>query len=420
MKPSIQNRRSFVGKVAAAIASALFWPRILRAAGLYNVGAFWQKIYYNHLWVWGTNTYGQLGTGNVTSYSSPVQVAGSWTQVDSGWTCDTTSSTVRAFSLGIKTDGTLWAWGDNTYGELGQGTHGTAHDASSPVQIAGNSWIQASCGGQGWNNPFGLAIRVDGSLWAWGDGSAGTLGQGTTTSYSSPVQIMPGTTWRYVAGGYCNWLAIQTNGTLWACGGQGAGELGVGSVNTGYSSPVQVGGSWSQVMIQCDSSAGGFAAGIKADGSLWGWGGNFLGDCGIGNTTTNQTSPVLAGGSNSWTQVSIGAFSHGLAIRSDGTLWAWGNNGNGQLGTNDTNARSSPTQIGSGTWRVVCAIPANSANNYGASLAIRSDGTLWGWGYNGNGQLGNGGTTSYSSPVMIAAGNWGSVIATGNTVMALR
>jgi alpha-tubulin suppressor-like RCC1 family protein len=408
------NRRGFLKEACAFFWASSLVSRFARAAGLYNVGAFWRYL-PTHLWVWGVNTYGQLGTGNTTSYSRPVQVAGSWTQVCASWTEYTNPGVPEAFSFGVRTDGTLWAWGDNTYGELGLGTSGGGY--SSPVQIPG-SWIMAAGGSQGWNYPYAFAIRSDSSLWAWGNNSSGNLGQMNTTNYSSPVQIMPGSSWSSISGGFAGWLGIQTNGTLWACGGQAAGELGTGSATASYSSPVQVAGSWSQVMIQCDNSAGGFSCGIKADGSLWAWGGNDEGDCGTGNTTA-YSSPVLIGGSWSWTQLSIGAFSHGLAVRADGTLWGWGINSNGQLGTGDTVNRSSPTQIGTGKWRAAYAMAdVNSAG--GASLAIHSDGTLWGWGGNSNGQLGNGSTTSRSSPVMVATGNWTSLSVTGNTVLALR
>lgn len=404
------HRRRFLRSLGALFSSVSIWPRFAKAAGLYNVGAFWQKVGHNQLWVWGLNTYGQFGLGNRISYSSPVQVPGSWAQVDSAWTY----STSAAFSLGIRTDGTLWSWGDNTYGELGQGTHGTSKDQSSPVQIAG-SWTQIACGGQNWNNPFALGIRIDGSLWAWGDNSLGTLGQGNTTLYSSPVQIMAGTTWKYVGRGYWNWFAIQTNGTLWACGAQGAGELGTGQVGTGYNTPVQIQGSWIQAMCAVDGSAGGSSIGIKSDGSLWGWGGNADGDLGHGDLVS-YSSPVQIG-TASWTQAMLSGASAGVGIRTDGTLWAWGNNSGGNLGQGDQVSRSSPVQI-PGQWRSV--FTQESSDNNGYTIAIRADGTLWSWGDNNAGNLGLGNKTNYLSPVQVGTGTWSAISGGANTVMLLK
>lgn len=408
------QRRTFLKSFLATLATYILRPH--RAFAQVIPFAFWQRVYSNHLWVWGVNTYGQLGNGTHTSYSSPVQLTGSWVQVNSAWTDDTTSATAVAFSVGIKADGTLWAWGDNVWGELGQNTHTGLF--SSPVQIAG-SWIQATCGGQGWNNPFGLAIRSDRTLWAWGDGSAGTLGQNSTTSYSSPVQVLGGKSWAMISGGYGQWMGIQINGTLWACGAQGAGELGLGTASTQYNSPTQVGGSWVQAVVMCDTSAGGCAGGIKADGSLWTWGGNSNGDLGVGNTTS-YSSPVLVS-SASWLQLSMSSGSawgsHGMAIRVDGTLWGWGTNFGGQLGIGDTTNRSSPVQV-PGSWRSVFAMQTGSS---GCTLAIRSDGTLWAWGDNSTGLYGIGNSTGfYSSPVQVGSSTWSYIGGGQNTVMALK
>ena len=407
----VSDRRKFLKSFFTFLTTGLFWPKTAFSQIIPFV--YWRRP-QNNLWVWGVNTLGELGTGNVTSYSSPVQVAGSWDQVNSAWSMDSNAPNL-AFSLGVRNDGTLWAWGNNTNGELAQGTH--AGKFSSPVQIAG-SWNQVSCGGQGWGYMFGLGIKSDRSLWAWGNGLEGNLGQSNALSYSSPVQVLAGTSWTSVHGGFNNWLGIQTDGTLWACGTQGAGELGVGTATTSYNSPVQVGGSWIQAMIMCDNSAGGVAGGIKSNGTLWMWGGNGAGDLGTGNLTAHS-SPVQIG-SASWTQLFISSgslnSSHALAIQTNGSLWAWGGNSTGQLGQGDLVNRSSPVQI-PGQWRSAFGLQTGIGC---ASLGIRSDGTLWAWGDNSTGLFGTGNTLSFSSPVQVGSSNWAFIGGGQNSLQALK
>jgi len=402
---SLFCRRTFLKSILVLGAFSFLRPRIARAQVI--PFAFW-KSQNNSLWIWGVNTYGQLGTGNTTSYSSPVQVPGSWNQVSSAWTWKTTGNATDAFSMGIKTVGTGWAWGNNNYGQLGLGNT-TAY--SSPVQLAG-SWNQLSCGGQGWDNLFSLGIRSNQTLWAWGDGSFGQLGQNSTTSYSSPVQV-GALSWSSVSAGYAQWLGIQTNGTLWACGSTWAGEIPSGPQPGAYSSPVQIAGSWSQAFVTVDSSAGGYAGGIKTDGTLWMWGGNGNGDLGNNNANVAFSSPVQIAGS--WTQLSICSSSFTAAIRSDNTLWTWGANSNGQLGNGTTTDSAVPIQV-PGTWKYVCVTSSNSGTG-GCTHAIRSDGSRWAWGDNSSGLYGNGTTSSVSSPIQIASGHWSFVGGGPNTVM---
>jgi alpha-tubulin suppressor-like RCC1 family protein len=169
---------------------------------LYVRREFFQE---GNLWAWGYNNYGQLGTGNITDYSSPVQTVASglnWKTI----TCTTTQGSAG----GIKTDGTLWLWGDNQWGQLGDNT---TTNRSSPVQTvaAGTNWKQVSMG------RFNTgAIKTDGTLWLWGRNNNGQLGDNSTTQQNSPVQtIAGGTNWKQVSGGIA---AIKTDGTLWLWG----------------------------------------------------------------------------------------------------------------------------------------------------------------------------------------------------------
>ncbi len=336
------------------------------------------------LYAWGFNSSGQLGLGNTTGTSSPVQVGAltTWANVSGSM-----GSTARA-TLATKSDGTIWAWGSGDNGRLGLGD---TTNYSSPVQIGAlTNWSQPkAC------NSFAIALKTDGTLWAWGVNSSGQLGVGNTTNYSSPVQIGSLTTWKFVDFG----CAIKTDNTLWMWGVNSSGQLGQ-SNTTGTSSPVQVGTlTWSTVSVNNGSTIA-----IKSDGTLWGWGFNGSGTLGVGDTT-NYSSPVQVGALTNWSKVAIASSSsgggHALAIKTDGTLWAWGVNGSGQIGDSTTTSYSSPVQIGTlTTWAGISA-------GASFSLAVKTDGTLWAWGSNAQGQLGLSDTTNYSSPVQVGSStNW--------------
>ena len=280
----------------------------------------------NTLWAWGANYSGQLGQNNITYYSSPVQIPGtSWSVIDAG--------SFSSWQVATKTDGTLWAWGTNLLGQLGQNN---TTQFSSPVQIPGTSWSSISGGGQ-----HSLATKTDNTLWAWGSGSTGRLGQNDTIPRSSPVQI-PGTTWSSISGANHS-LATKTDGTLWALGGiNGAGALGQNNT-TQFSSPVQIPGTtWSSI-----SSGYSFVLATKTDNTLWAWGGNTDGQLGQ-NNRTQFSSPVQIPGT-SWSSIAAG-YKHSLATKTDGTLWLWGQNNAGGLGQGNRTYASSPVQIPGTSW----------------------------------------------------------------------
>jgi alpha-tubulin suppressor-like RCC1 family protein len=280
-------------------------------------------------WSWGSNNFGQLGDNSVVSKNSPVAVVGGFTdfiQLSAGGT----------HSIGLRQNGTIWAWGSNGSGQLGDGTIGRR---SSPVSVVGGftDWTQVSAGAI-----QNLGLRQNGTAWAWGAGGSGRLGDGTTVSKSSPVSVVGGfTDWTQVSAGNGHGLGVRSNGTAWAWGFNGNGQLGNNSaVNT--SSPVLVAGGftdWVQV------SAGNHSLGVRTNGTAWGWGFNNLqGQVGDG-TSVNRSSPVsVVGGFTNWIQVSAG-YRHSLGIRSNGTAWAWGNGTEGRLGDNSTVNRSSPVSV---------------------------------------------------------------------------
>jgi alpha-tubulin suppressor-like RCC1 family protein len=354
------------------------------------------------LWMWGYNTVnGQLGINNRTAdRSSPVQtIAGgtNWKQISAF------SQTVAA----IKTDGTLWMWGLGQSGQLG---NGIASIRSSPVQTvsSGTNWEQVSTG-----VAHTAAIKTDGTLWTWGQNTFGQLGTNNTIIRSSPIQtVSSGTNWKQISVGTAHTAAIKTDGTLWTWGYNISGQLGDNTI-VEKSSPIQTisgGTNWKQVAGGTNNTAA-----IKTDGTLWLWGLNDTGNLGD-NTVIPKSSPVqtVAGGTN-WKQLNLGTTLGGVAgctnaIKTDGTLWSWGRNQYGQLGDNTVVNKSSPIQtVAGGTnWKQVSTGQLTTA-------AIKTDGTLWTWGVNDYGVLGLGTTVvaAVSSPVQTIAGgtNWKQVAA---------
>lgn len=307
-------------------------------------------------------------------------------------------------SIAIKTDGTMWSWGGNFNGSQGQNDTVTR---SSPVQIGAlNTWKTASS-----VNPISAAIKTDGTLWMWGTNGDGQLGQNNTINVSSPVQVGALTNWNEVSSGYAC-FAIKTDGTLWSWGKNTAGQLGVNNT-ANSSSPVQVGAltTWYQVSGSGDF----FCLAIKTDGTLWAWGSNNNGQLGLGDIV-NRSSPVQVGSLTTWANVSAGSnFNFCAAIKTDGTIWSWGDNTFGQLGQSDTVSRSSPVQVGALTnWEIVSATETNGCR------AIKTDGTLWSWGANGSGQLGLGNTINRSSPVQIGSLTTWAAVKGGNFTLAIK
>jgi alpha-tubulin suppressor-like RCC1 family protein len=344
-----------------------------------------------NLWTWGSGSFGRLGNADITDRSTPVTTfAGgtNWKQVSSG----------GDHTVAIKTDGTLWTWGSGSNGRLGNGV--TTGSISTPVTTftGGTNWKQVSGG-----NQHTAAIKTDGTLWTWGYNNSGRLGNADVTNRSTPVTTFAGgTNWKQVSAGGAHTAAIKTDGTLWTWGSAGNGRLGNAVTGGTISTPVTTfagGTDWKQV-----ASGGTHTAAVKNDGTLWTWG---LGNSGrLGNAdVTNRSTPVttFTGGTN-WKQVICGG-NHTAAIKTDGTLWTWGFGTNGQLGNGTTtfNISTPVTTFAGGTnWKQV-----SGGNTHTA--AIKTDGTLWTWGYGLYGRLGNAVTTgNISTPVTTFAGgtNW--------------
>jgi alpha-tubulin suppressor-like RCC1 family protein len=365
------------------------------------------------LWVWGLSSDGNLGTNDITpNRSTPVTTfAGGtdWKQVSAG------DDQIAA----IKTDGTLWTWGLAASGQLGNTLSSVLTIISTPITTfaGGTNWKQVSCS-FALNSEHTAAIKTDGTLWLWGSSSNGRLANLLIVgNRSTPITTFAGgTDWKQVScGGYCTY-AIKTDGTLWSWGRGSSGQLGNADI-TDRSTPVTTfagGTNWKQI-----SGGSLFGAAIKTDGTLWTWGLKTNGQLGNGDPTSgNSSTPIttFAGGTD-WKQVSCGQV-HMAAIKTDGTLWVWGNGNNGQLGNASTTNTSTPvtTFAGGNNWKQVsCA-----DNRF--TLAIKTDGSLWSWGNGFSGTLGNNETPSKSTPVTTFAGgnNWKQVSAGNRHSVAIK
>ena len=353
------------------------------------------------LWVWGRNDSGELGQSSRADYSSPVQIPGGiWGNfVGDG------AGSAGPFMGNIKTDGTLWMWGANQVGELGQGGTGSV---SSPIQVGTDTtWSKRAQG-----DYHSLAIKTDGTLWSWGYNTRGQVGDNSRTNVSSPKQI-PGTTWSDVFAGVNVSGAIKTDGTLWAWGTNHDGQLGLNN-RTQYSSPVQIPGTTWRTASQGGTGSNATLA-TKTDGTLWGWGNNQNGTLGV-NDTADRSSPTQIPGT-SWSSAVESMRRGVLATRTDGTLWAWGYGAYGQLGINDRENYSSPVQLPGTTWGTN-QNTLKSGAYFG--LAAKTDGTLWAWGENSHAMLGQNNKTQYSSPVQIPGTDWTSVMASGTMGCAIE
>lgn len=335
------------------------------------------------LWAWGANGgHGQLGDGTNLDSNVPVQIGTdtNWSKISAG-----------NHTVALKTNGTLWAWGDNNFGQLGNGTN---IDSNVPVQIGTDTnWSKISAG---MGNT--VAIKTNGTLWVWGKNTSGQVGDGTNIDRNIPIQIGTATNWSKILSVHEHTVAIKTDGTLWAWGWNANGQLGDGTT-TNKLIPTQIGtaNNWKELGGTWYSTTA-----IKTDGTLWAWGDNSVGELGDG-TNISKIVPTQVGVDTNWKALSKPGDFHTIALKTNGTLWAWGLNhewwsgGNiGQLGDGTYIDRNSPVQIGTGTnWSIVSAAGVNSS-------AVRTDGTLWTWGLGVWGQIGDGNNIDRNVPTSVS------------------
>ena len=337
------------------------------------------------LWSWGRNEAGTLGDGTTIDKYTITQIG-----TDNNWQSISAGSNT---SYGIKTNGTLWAWGNGGLGELGNGGlvfgdlgFNDANFSYTPIQIGTESNWQTINAGTG----HVIALKTNGTLWAWGYNAYGQVGDGTGNGgilniKKNPTQIGIDNDWQYIDCAFRSSLAVKSNGTLWAWGGNDYGQLGVGD-NVDRNVPTQVGTSsdWQSL-----SSNGIATVAIKNNGTLWSWGSNQYFSLGTGQFSTNTNIPIQVGNATNWQSVSSGGQIKGL--KTDGSLWGWGTGFYG-FGDGSNISKYIPTQIGTETdWSFI------SGQGGAHTAIIKTNNTLWNWGWNFNGQLANGTNTGNST-----------------------
>lgn len=337
-----------------------------------------------NLYAWGQNNWGQLGDSSTTPRNAPVLVnagAGTtaWKQVAVG---EQFAVGIRAGSSTTSTGGTLWAWGYNQNGQLGVDATQLVSRSTPTIIGKDTDWAYVVAG-----KGHVLALKTNGTLYAWGRNANGQLGDGTIVGKSTPTKI--GTaTWIAIAAGGSHSLGIQKDGSLWTWGGNSDGQLGNASTGTDVTAPVKIG----NLTFTAVSAGAAHSMAISANGGLYAWGLNSSGQLG-NNGSTSLTAPTQIGTDNNWAVVSAGAI-HTMAVRTDGTLWGWGSNAEGQLGDGLGDALA-PVQIGTGNNWVTVSVGT------GHSFGLKTDNTLWGWGRNQEGQLGNGKNVLSPIPVNV-------------------
>jgi parallel beta-helix repeat protein len=334
------------------------------------------------VWAWGFNSNGQLGDSSTSNKSIPVQVK------------DLTNDVIDiavgvAHSLALKQDGSVWAWGSNEYGQRGDSN---TPDKSTPVQVKDLiNVIDISAGGD-----HSLALKHDGYVWAWGSNEYGQLGDSSTPNKSTPVQVRDLNYVINIAAGTFHSLALKRNGTVWAWGYNEYGQVGDSSTSDKMV-PVHVKDLNIPVhelnIINAIAAGGWHSLALKLDSTVWAWGRNNYGQLGD-SSTSNKTIPEQVKDLKSVAAIAAGS-QHSLALRYDGTVWAWGNNGSGQLGNSSNSNTNIPVQV-----KDLNDVADIAAGTY-FSLALKQDGTVWAWGRNNYGQLGDSSTTNRSLPVQV-------------------
>jgi alpha-tubulin suppressor-like RCC1 family protein len=351
--------------------NAQCWSKI--SSGLYHTIAVAGD---GTLWAWGYNNTGQLGDGTYVNKTVPTKIGTEtdWVSVGAGY----------YHSFAIKANGTLWAWGYNNLRQLG---NNSTNNSLTPIQIGTDTnWLKVS-GGEG----FSVGLKTDGTLWTWGSDDQGQMGAGLGTQYPVPYQLGTATDWSDVDAGRYHVIALKNN-KIYTWGNNGNGQVGNGGFGATQNTPFLVTTTGTANFIKVEAGVNSSLA-IKNDNTLW--------ICGVVGPTNTTFFQQFAAPST-WTNVSAGT-NHVIGVKSDGTLWAWGVNDYGQISQPSFNAVNTPYQV-SGT---------NFSNQIGtniySSTVLKNDGSLYGFGQNHVGQLGDGSSigknsiTAISCPALLSS-----------------
>jgi alpha-tubulin suppressor-like RCC1 family protein len=376
---------------AMADDSTILTDVIMVTAGQYNTYALKND---GTVWAWGYGNEGRIGDGTVIAKLYPVQVKSSLLTVfadviaiEGGYN----------HTVALKSDGTVWTWGQNNYGQLGDNT---TYEKNYAVQVVNSSLanlsdVKAIAVGSSHN----VALKNDGTVWAWGLNTSGQLGDSSTTNRSTAVQIKNLTNVIAVAAGSSHTVALKEDGTVWTCGFNNNGQLGDGTVanKSTIVQAINVEG------IEAISAGCYHTVALKKGGTVWAWGSNQYGQLGDA-TNLNKSTAVQAvvEGSANITDVKAvtTGYYHTIALKNDGTVWAWGYNTNGQLGDGTTSSRNYAAQVtleGYSEFTNVKEVAAGDNHN----IVLKNDGTVWAWGNNQYGQLGDGTSTTKKFPVQV-------------------
>lgn len=378
------NRGTFLALSLFFVTLMLFFANNALSMGRLSAGHHYTMAVKldGSLWGTGFNYVGQLGDGTSTSRDAFTQIGTDedWLAVDAGY----------RFTFAIKEDGTLWSWGHNNYGTLGLGYSGG--NVFTPQQIGNDSnWVTASTGH--WHS---AGVKSDGSLWAWGSNAYGMLGDPTIGSPSVPTQIGTSYDWIDVVAANHFTVGLKSDGTIWTWGNNYGGSLGIGEPDGVYTTPRKVSGEdWAYIgNISTPHELTCYVVAIKNNGTLWSWGTNNMAQLGVGDLLS-RNSPTQIGQDGDWVHVSSG-HSHSLAVKEDGSLWAWGWGSYGQLGVcGYPYLVKNPIPTGSFTvWPIVAAGSHHS-------VGINGEGLLHTWGNNNVGQLGDGTTIRRPCPTLV-------------------
>src|SRR3989344_5651709 len=336
------------------------------------------------LWTWEASASDQLGDNTIQNRSSPISVVGahSFNIIAAG----------NALASALKTsDGSPWTWGANTNGWLGDNSIASR---SSPISVVGAHSFNMIAQGGITTGGFSMALKSsDGSVWTWGLSTSGQLGENVSGNRSSPVSVVGAHSFNTIAAGGTHSMALKSSdGSVWNWGLGTSGQLGESASAVSRSSPVSVVGTHS---FNAVSAGGTQSMALKSsDGSVWTWGLGTSGQLGDGGNFVSRSSPVSVVGAHSFVKIAMGILS-GYALKTDGSIWAWGTRADGRLGDNTDSFVASPVAVvGSHNFNIV-------AGGNGAPALKSADGSAWTWGAGGNGVLGDNTATNKSSPVSV-------------------